>query len=164
MSISKLNQLLGPLVEELGYEFVGLQMTAEPGNRLLRVFIDTDNGVDIDDCAKVSRDLAAILDVEDPISGKYRLEVSSPGLDRPLFNPAQFQAYVGEKVRLSLFAPVAGRRKYVADLIAADDESIELLYKGNQVTIHYSDIAKAKLEPDFEKIMREAAANGSAAE
>jgi ribosome maturation factor RimP len=104
----------------------------------------------------VSRDLAAILDVEDPINGQYRLEVSSPGIDRPLFNPAQFKAVIGEKVRLSLYGPVAGRRKYVADLIAADDDGIELLYKTNTVAIQYVDIAKARIEPDFEKIMRQA--------
>ncbi len=158
MSHSRLNDLLGPLVEELGYEFVGLEMTSEPGNRILRVYIDTQSeaGLVINDIAKVSRELAAILDVEDPISGKYRLEVSSPGLDRPLFNPAQFKAVIGEKVRLSLYGPVAGRRKYVADLLAADDDGIELLYKTNTVAIAYTDIAKARIEPDFEKIMREA--------
>ncbi|MBE9548877.1 MAG: ribosome maturation factor RimP [Proteobacteria bacterium] len=156
MSNSRLNDLLGPLVEELGFEFVGLEMTSEPGNRILRVYIDADNGLEISDCAKVSRELAAILDVEDPINGQYRLEVSSPGLDRPLFNPAQFKAVIGEKVRLSLYGPVAGRRKYVADLITADDESIELLYKTNTVAIQYGEIAKARIEPDFEKIMREA--------
>ncbi|MCF6226231.1 MAG: ribosome maturation factor RimP [Xanthomonadales bacterium] len=158
MSNSRLNDLLGPLVEELGYEFVGLEMTSEPGNRILRVYIDTQSeaGLVINDIAKVSRELAAILDVEDPISGKYRLEVSSPGLDRPLFNPAQFKAVIGEKVRLSLYGPVAGRRKYVADLLAADDGGIEVLYKTNTVAIAYTDIAKARIEPDFEKIMREA--------
>ncbi|MCF6263842.1 MAG: ribosome maturation factor RimP [Xanthomonadales bacterium] len=158
MSNSRLNDLLGPLVGELGYEFVGLEMTSEPGNRILRVYIDTQSeaGLVINDIAKVSRELAAILDVEDPISGKYRLEVSSPGLDRPLFNSAQFKAVIGEKVRLSLYGPVAGRRKYVADLLSADDEGIELLYKTNTVTIAYTDIAKARIEPDFEKIMREA--------
>jgi len=156
MSNSRLNDLLGPLVEELGFEFVGLEMTSEPGNRILRVYIDAENSLEINDCAKVSRELAAILDVEDPINGQYRLEVSSPGIDRPLFNPAQFKAVIGEKVRLSLYGPVAGRRKYVADLIAADDEGIELLYKTNTVAIQYGDIAKARIEPDFEKIMREA--------
>lgn len=156
MSNSRLNDLLGPLVEELGFEFVGLEMTSEPGNRILRVYIDAENGLEINDCAKVSRELAAILDVEDPINGQYRLEVSSPGIDRPLFNPAQFKAVIGEKVRLSLYGPVAGRRKYVADLMAADDDGIELLYKTNTVAIQYADIAKARIEPDFEKIMRQA--------
>ena len=161
MSNSRLNNLLGPLVEELGFEFVGLEMTSEPGNRVLRVYIDAENGLEISDCAKVSRELAAILDVEDPISGQYRLEVSSPGIDRPLFVPAHYKAVIGEKVRLSLFGPVAGRRKYVADLIAATDEGIELLYKTDTVAINYSDIAKARLEPDFDKIMREANAKSS---
>ncbi len=161
MSNARLTEMLSPLVEELGYEFVGLEMTTEPGSRLLRVYIDHADGVPIQACAKVSRELAATLDVEDPVRGEYRLEVSSPGIDRPLFNPAQFKEFVGEKVRIKLFGPVEGRRKYVADLIAADDNEIQVLYKSNTVTIKYSDIAKARIEPDFDEILRLANAQKS---
>ena len=112
MSSGKLTSLLQPLVEDLGYEFVGLQYSGNPKHPVLVIYIDAPDGIAVEDCAKVSREIAAILDVEDPIAGKYRLEVSSPGLDRPLFTLAQFQQFSGEVAQIFLFAPRDGRRKY----------------------------------------------------
>ena len=105
MSSGKLTSLLQPLVEDLGYEFVGIEHSSNPKNPVLVIYIDAPDGIAVEDCARVSREIAAILDVEDPIPGKYQLEVSSPGLDRPLFTLAQFEQFSGEVAQISLFAP-----------------------------------------------------------
>ena len=96
MSSDKLTNLLQPLVEDLGYEFVGIERSSNPKNPVLIIYIDTPDGIAVEDCEKVSREVAALLDVEDPIPGQYRLEVSSPGLDRPLFTLEHFGQFTGE--------------------------------------------------------------------
>ncbi|MFC1696447.1 ribosome maturation factor RimP, partial [Pseudomonadota bacterium] len=95
----KLTHLLQPLVEDLGYEFVGLEHGSNTKNPVLAVYIDSEDGIAVEDCEKVSREVAALLDVEDPIPGHYNLEISSPGLDRPLFTLEQFGRFVGEVAR-----------------------------------------------------------------
>ena len=153
MSTSKLTNLLQPLVEELGYEFVGLEHSSNPKNALLRVYIDLDKGIDLDDCSKVSREVAALLDVEDPIPGHYNLEVSSPGLDRPLFTPDQFQQFAGEEVKVTLFSPEEGRRKFRGRIVAVEGESVQLNVDNIEVELNFGNIAKAKLVPDFDGII-----------
>ena len=91
---------------------------------MLRVYIDSENGVGVDDCAKVSRQVSGVLDVEDPISGEYTLEVSSPGMDRPLFKLSQYQDYIGHVVQLRLRMPFDGRRKFKGVLNGIEDEDI----------------------------------------
>ena len=153
MSTGKLTNLLQPLVEELGYEFVGLEHSSNPKNALLRVYIDRDEGIDLDDCSKVSREVAALLDVEDPIAGHYNLEISSPGLDRPLFTPDQFQQFTGEEVKVTLFAPEDGRRKFRGRIVAVEGENIQLNVDNIEVVLNFGNIAKAKLVPDFGGIL-----------
>ncbi len=153
MSTGKLTNLLQPLVEELGYEFVGLEHSSNPKNALLRVYIDRDEGIDLDDCSKVSREVAALLDVEDPIAGHYNLEISSPGLDRPLFTPDQFQQFTGEEVKVTLFAPEDGRRKFRGRIVAVEGENIQLNVDNIEVALNFGNIAKAKLVPDFGGIL-----------
>jgi ribosome maturation factor RimP len=148
----KLTHLLQPLVEALGYEFVGLDFGNDPKNPALVVYIDQDSGIAVEDCENVSREVAALLDVEDPIPGRYNLEVSSPGLDRPLFTAEQYQQFVGEMVRISLFAPEQGRRKFKGTILGVEDGQVKLKLDGSEVSLEMSNIAKARLVPDYDNI------------
>ncbi|MFN2333968.1 MAG: ribosome maturation factor RimP, partial [Wenzhouxiangellaceae bacterium] len=95
---NELDALLRPAIEALGYEFVGLEYVPNPKNRLVRIYIDrTPEGVTVDDCVEVSHEVSAVLELEDPVAGTYSLEVSSPGVDRPLFSLDQFRRFVGER-------------------------------------------------------------------
>lgn len=153
MSVQKLNELLQPLVEDLGYEFVGLEYNSNPKHSVLRVYIDHENGVGIEDCETVSRETAALLDVKDPIRSQYNLEVSSPGLDRPLFTPAHYRQFEGSVAQVNLFAPQEGRRKFSGPILGADETSIRLEQDGSEVTLDLSNVVKARLVPDYEKIL-----------
>jgi len=153
MSLQKLNELIQPLVEDLGYEFIGLEYNPNPKHSVLRIYIDHENGVGIQDCEIVSRETAALLDVKDPIRSHYNLEVSSPGLDRPLFTPAHFSEFTGSEVQINLFAPQDGRRKFTGPILSAGESSVSIEQDGSEVTLDYDNIAKAKLIPDYEKIL-----------
>jgi ribosome maturation factor RimP len=150
----KLTNLLKPLVEDLGYEFVGLDHQSNPKNPVLVVYIDRPEGIAVEDCEKVSREVAALLDVEDPIPGQYSLEVSSPGLDRPLFTVEQFARFSGEMARVTVFAPVDGRRKFKGEILGAEDGRILLDQDGNEVVLEFGNIAKARLVPDYDNLFK----------
>ena len=153
MKPEKLTELVQPLVEDLGYEFVGLEYNSNPKNAVLRIYIDRAEGVDIDDCSRVSREVAALLDVKDPIPGFYNLEISSPGLDRPLFTPEHFEQFNGEEVQVSLFAPQDGRRKISGTIISAGQEQVMLESGGVEYALNFNNIAKARLVPDYDELM-----------
>ena len=153
LSVQKLNEMLQPLVEDLGYEFVGLEYNSNPKHSMLRIYIDRENGVGIEDCERVSRETAALLDVKDPIKSHYNLEVSSPGLDRPLFTPAHFAAFSGQEVKVNLFAPQDGRRKFQGLILAVDEGSVSIDQDGSDVALDFSNIAKARLVPDYDSIL-----------
>lgn len=153
MSLQKLNELLQPLVEDLGFEFIGLEYNPNPKHSVLRIYIDHENGVGIQDCETVSRETAALLDVKDPIRSHYNLEVSSPGLDRPLFTPAHYSEFTGYEVQINLYAPQDGRRKFSGPILSAGESSVNIEQDGSEVTLEYDNIAKAKLIPDYEKIL-----------
>jgi ribosome maturation factor RimP len=142
---NKIVQILQPLIEDMGYEFWGLEYLAQGKHSLLRIFIDKSGGIGIEDCQNVSHAVSAMLDVEDPISGHYDLEVSSPGIPRPIFYNWQYQRYVGEDVQIKLYQPVAGRRKYVGTIISANEE--ELILQTGETEQHFplSNIVKANL-------------------
>ena len=152
MSSGKLTFLLQPLVEDLGYEFVGLERSSNPKNLALVIYIDTPDGIAVEDCARVSREAAALLDVEDPIPGQYRLEVSSPGLDRPLFTLEQFGQFIGELAQISLYAPQDGRRKFKGKILGTDEGQVLIDQDGVEVTLALENIAKARLVPDYDSI------------
>ena len=153
MSVQKLNELLQPLVEDLGYEFVGLEYNSNPKHSVLRIYIDHENGVGIEDCETVSRETAALLDVKDPIRSQYNLEVSSPGLDRPLFTTAHYRQFEGCLAQVNLFAPQDGRRKFSGPILGADETSVRIEQDGSEVTLDLSNVVKARLVPDYEKIL-----------
>ena len=149
LSSARLTQLLQPLVEDLGYEFVGLEHHSNPKSPALVIYIDRPDGIAVEDCERVSREVAAVLDVEDPIPGHYSLEVSSPGLDRPLFTLAQFERFTGELAQVSLFAPVDGRRKFKGAILGAKEGKVRLDQDGTEVILDMGNIAKARLVPDY---------------
>ena len=144
--------MLQTLGEELGYEFVGLDHQSNPKNPVLVIYIDQPGGIAVEDCERVSREVAALLDVEDPIPGHYNLEVSSPGLDRPLFTLEQFERCRGEQVRLSLYAPQDGRRKFKGQILGAENGKIRLDQDGAEVELELGNIAKARLVPDYDSL------------
>jgi len=153
VSNAKLNELIQPLVEDLGYEFVGIDYSSNPKNALLRIYIDESaRGIAIEDCERVSREVAALLDVEDPISSNYSLEVSSPGLDRPIFNLEQFERFIGEVVSLTLFTPVNTRRKFKGELLAVAGNQVIVDQDGEQVGIEFENIVKSRLAPDYKAV------------
>jgi ribosome maturation factor RimP len=152
-SSQRLNDLLQPLVEQLGYEFVGLEYLNNPKQSVLRIYIDGEDGVGLEDCEAVSREVAALLDVEDPIKGHYNLEVSSPGLDRPLFTPEQFERFAGEEAKVTVFAPVEGRRKFKGVVEGIDGATIRMNVDGEAVELEHANIAKARLVPDYDALM-----------
>jgi ribosome maturation factor RimP len=140
--------LLGPVVADLGYELWGLEQVSAPGRALLRVYIDSAAGISVDDCARVSRRVAGVLDVEDPIRGPYDLEVSSPGLDRPLFTPAQFERFVGREVRLRLKAKLNGQRRIAGTIASAGGGSLEIESGEKRCEVPMDLIEQARLVPD----------------
>ena len=146
----KVMELIAPIVEGLGYELVGVEYLPQGKHSLLRIYIDVpEKGVGVEDCEKVSRQVSSVLDVEDPISGQYVLEVSSPGLDRPLFSPEHFERFVGREVKLQLSVPVNGRRKWTAELVGMEDGVIKIKSEEEIVEISFEDVDKARLVPDF---------------
>ena len=153
MSVQKLNEMLQPLVEDLGYEFVGLEYNTSPKHSVLRIYIDREAGVGIKDCERVSRETAALLDVKDPIKSHYNLEVSSPGLDRPLFTVAHFTEFKGREVKINLFAPQQSRRKFQGLILAASELGVIIDQDGSEVILDIRNIAKARLVPDYDSIL-----------
>jgi ribosome maturation factor RimP len=149
----RLTELLEPLVERLGYELVLLEFSAHRGSALVRLFIDAPGHVTLGDCERVSREVEGLLDVEDPIPQNYRLEVSSPGLDRPLVKPAHFERFVGEVARVQLLVPQAsGRRKFQGVLRGMKDGRVVLeTADAGTVELALADIERARLVPDYEK-------------
>jgi len=152
LSEAKLTRLVQPLVEELGYEFIGLEHRSSPKNSALVIYIDRPGGIAVDDCERVSREVAALLDVEDPIPGHYNLEVSSPGLDRPLFTLEQFDRFRGETAQVSLFAPVDGRRRFKGRILGTGSGKVRLEQDGMEVELDMGNIAKARLAPDYDSL------------
>ena len=147
MSKGELIKLLEPTVDHLGYELTDLELKLGGRDGLVRLFIDAQDGIGVEDCETVSRQVSAILDVEDPIPGNYTLEVSSPGLDRTLTKPAHFQRFMGEDVRVKLRFPLDGRRNFRGALAAVDDENIEVVVDGQSHSLPLSTIESARLVP-----------------
>ncbi len=145
----RLQRLLEPVVKMLGYELVGIEYFPSGHHYILRVYIDKAAGITLDDCEIVSHQVSALLDVEDPIRGQYTLEVSSPGLDRPLFTPEHFSRFSGKQVKLRLSTPLNGRRNYKGRLQGLDDGKVILEVDGARVGLPLEDIEKARLVPEI---------------
>jgi len=141
-------QIAAPIAESLGLEIVLVQYRREGGGWVLRVMIERiDGGVNVEDCAKVSRELSAVLDVEDPFEAPYHLEVSSPGLDRPLVKPSDFVRFQGREIILRTHKPVEGRKSYRGNLDGLDGDMILMTVDGIQYRIQFAAVEKANLIP-----------------
>jgi ribosome maturation factor RimP len=169
--------LAEPLLTRLGYELVDIEYAATRSQATVRVYIDWPDGrmspeaaasldkaqvdgedtrafdgIGVEDCERVSRELSALLDVEDPIAVPYTLEVSSPGADRILRTTAHYLRHVGQRVHVELVAPRNGRRRYTGDLLRADAKGIEMLVDGEAVQAGYGEIGKTRLAPDWSRL------------
>ena len=156
---TEISRLLAPTVESLGLELLGIEYLPAPGGALVRLYIDVPAGeagddgepraVGIEDCEAVSREGSAQLDVEDPISGNYTLEVSSPGLDRPLFTRAHFERFAGQTAKVTLKLPQDGRRRLTGSIARIEGDQITFLVDGAEFTTAVDNIDKARLVPDW---------------
>ncbi|MBM7063066.1 ribosome maturation factor RimP [Pseudomonas sp. UL073] len=148
--LEDLQGLLAPVVEALGYECWGIEFLSQGRHSLLRVYIDHANGILVEDCEKVSRQLSGVLDVEDPISSEYTLEVSSPGMDRPLFTVEQFAKHAGEQVKIKLRTPFDGRRNFQGVLRGVEEQDIVVLVDDHEYLLPVDSIEKANIVPRFD--------------
>ncbi|MEE9397183.1 MAG: ribosome maturation factor RimP [Methylococcales bacterium] len=145
----RLTTLIEPIVTGLGYEFVGIEYNPHHLNGLLRVYIDSKNGIVVDDCSKVSHQLSGVMDVEDPIPGNYRLEVSSPGLDRPLFTQESFGRFMNRQVNMTLLAPIQKQKKIKGKLCGLEGDVVLIQTEAQLLEIPFDSIAKARLIPEL---------------
>ena len=143
----RLLELLKPVVLGLGYELVGVEFDGH--QRVLRIFIDKPEGITLEDCSKVSYQVSGVLDVEDPITGRYQLEISSPGMERPLFELEHFERFKGEQARVQLNRALDGRRRFKAVLLGVDGEEVLLQEDETVFRIPFEWIDKARLAPEF---------------
>jgi ribosome maturation factor RimP len=146
---SQFEGIVEPVVASLGFELWGLQYAAHRKGALLRVYIESEQGITLDDCAAVSDQLSAVLDVEDPIGVPYTLEVSSPGLDRLLFRAEQFARYVGERVKLRLGTPLDGRRRFEGRIAEVGADTVTLELEDGQTELPFDAIEEARLIPEI---------------
>lgn len=156
MSLTR-EQLLGllePAIEALGYELSDVEMNLEHGRGLIRLFIDRDDGITLEDCAKVSHQVSGLLDVEDPLAGDYNLEVSSPGADRKLVKPEHFDRFAGSMVKVRLKRLVDGRRRLKGQLLGRDGERIQVRLDGKDVSVAMTEIEVARVVPDWNEFVR----------
>ena len=150
MTGSELAKLLEPTVTRLGYELVDLEVRLGGSGGMVRLFIDKPEGIDLEDCEKVSMAVSALLDVEDPVPGNYNLEVSSPGLDRKLTKVEHFQRFAGETVKVQMRFPIEGRRRFRGTLVSSDDENIVVEVDGESFSLPLKTIDTARLVPVIE--------------
>ncbi len=166
----RLIALTEPLLARLGYELVDVEYAASRTEATLRVYIDWPEGVmpperaaqpddgerafdgiGVEDCERVSRELSALLDVEDPIPVAYQLEISSPGMDRILRTPAHYRRHAGQRVHVELAVPREGRRRYTGVMTRAGDEDFDVDVDGTVVTLRYAEVGKTRLAPEWRK-------------
>ncbi len=147
MTGEELTKLLEPAVEQLGYELSDLEVKVGGRHDVIRLFIDKADGVGLEDCETVSRQVSALLDVEDPVPGHYVLEVSTPGLDRRLTKVEHFERFIGEDVRVKLRIPISGRINFRGALRAVDEENIEVEVDGESHRLPIATIQSARLIP-----------------
>lgn len=146
----KIVELIEPVVLAMGYELWGVEYLAQGRYSLLRIYIDKADGITLSDCEQVSRQVTGVLDVEDPIQGAYNLEVSSPGLDRPLFTLSQFARYIDNEARLTLSLKLDGRRKLTGKITGTDENLVLMLVEGKLYKVPADSIDNARLVPEID--------------
>ena len=151
--IDQLGELLGPAIAALegGVFLWGIEFVPGARQSLLRLYIDVEGRhVGIEDCEAVSREVSALLDIHDPIAGNYNLEVSSPGMDRPLFVAAHYARFVGEQVKLALLVPVQGRRRVTGRIVRVDGDEVTVADETGELVVALGNVQKARLVPQFD--------------
>ena len=144
-SVTLITELIDTTIQALGLDLWGVELLQQGKYSLLRIYIEREEGVTIEDCEKVSRQVSALMDVEDPIAGEYTLEVSSPGMDRPLFRIEHYSQYVGSEVDLRLRRPLDGRRKFKGQIIKVSGDIVSLLVEDCEYDLEFSDIERASI-------------------
>jgi ribosome maturation factor RimP len=147
----KVLSILNPSVQNLGYELLGVEYVPSGKHSVLRLYIDSEKGIGVDDCEVVSRQVSAIMDVEDPISGQYNLEVSSPGIERPLFSIAHYVRFLGHDACVRTYRPIEGRRKFTGAIgsVSEKNNSLELVTELGSINLDLDLIEKANLVAHF---------------
>jgi ribosome maturation factor RimP len=148
--LERVRQIAAPLAAQDGLELLDVELAGAGGRQILRLYIDKAGGVSLDDCTGVSRSVSAALDVEDPVDGSYDLEVSSPGLDRPLRTPEHFEKFKGSRVRVKTFAPFVDRKTFVGTLKEYSNGEVVVDVDGREFRIPHAQIAKANVDPVFD--------------
>lgn len=148
--LQQLQEILAPVVEAMEFQCWGIEFISQGRHSVLRVFIEHEQGIGVDDCEKVSRQLSAVLDVEDPIAGEYMLEVSSPGMDRPLFTLEQFAAYTGHQVKIKMRVAVEERRNFQGVLRGVEDQDVVVQVDEYEYLLPIDSIDKANVVPVFD--------------
>jgi ribosome maturation factor RimP len=146
---ANVQNLIEPVISALGYELVGIEYLSQGRRSLLRIYIDHVDGINVHDCERVSHQVSGVLDVEDVIRGQYTLEVSSPGLDRPLFTKEQFERFIGSEVNIRLSIALDGRKKFKGVLRGIDDSNVLLFADEQEFSLPFNAIEKANLVPNF---------------
>jgi ribosome maturation factor RimP len=141
----KLVDLLDPVITAMGYELLGVEQISQGRSSTLRIYIDKEDGINVHDCQRVSHQVTGVLDVNDPIKGAYHLEVSSPGIDRPLFTLAQFKKFCRHKVKIILYSKLDGRKNFTGTIDSVIGEAIVLGYDDEEIEIPLDMIEKAHL-------------------
>ena len=149
MLSDEIEALLAPVLEREGYELIDVEFESKGGRSTLRLFIDAENGSTLDDCARASNAVSGVLDVEDPVPGEYSLELSSPGLDRPLRRPSHYERYEGALARVVMQKGYQGRRRLKGRLSGLEDEIVLLDVDGETHRLPLEKIESARLVPEI---------------
>ncbi len=142
-------ELFEPVVQGMGYDLIEIEHFPNPKHGVLRLYIDKEGGVNVDDCSTVSRQVSALIDVEDPVSGQFNLEISSPGADRPLRRLVDFQRFIGSLVKLKTVMPLEGQRNFKGRLLEASEETLVIETDDEEISLPMSTIDKARIVPEY---------------
>lgn len=151
----EITKMVSPLITDLGYELYDVMFLKEGAEWFLRIFIDSPNGIDLDDCEKVSNRVSDLLDETDPITTSYSLEVSSCGLERHLREKIHFEKAIGKNIEIKFYKPINGEKSIVGELLKVNDNTISLKVNEGNVDINFSDISSAKILFDWEELKNE---------
>jgi len=147
----EVSRLIGPVLDDMGYELVDVEYITHYGRWVLRLYVDKEGGITLDDCAQASREVGDLIDVKDIIDHEYVLEVSSPGLNRPLKKEKDFLRALGKKIRVRMSSPVEGRRNFTGTLMRFQEGTLGLEMEDRLVTLPWQEVEKASLVYEFTK-------------
>jgi ribosome maturation factor RimP len=148
--VNQVAELVEPILDEMGIELVDVEFLSQSGKWVLRLYIDKEAGVTIDDCVRVSREIGDLIDVKEAVTHEYTLEVSSPGIDRPLRKEKDFVGAIGKKVKVRMITPIDGRRSFTGYLKGFENDTLYIDIDGSSVTLPWAEVEKANLIYEFD--------------